>query len=189
MAMTHTPPTRTTDTRRAFTLVELMVVMLILSALAALAIKVGKHLTEESARKETVSRQNVLMRGIQKHFDIYGEFPASAKNVGEVPGNIVRPEEMTNDIEFLIYARSNQLVEALAKDKQTEIYLRDLPNTVKQGDMNNPGAVIDAYGRFMDYHETGGLGDSPVIISAGPDGYIGGEHAEDDIRSDGRIVK
>jgi prepilin-type N-terminal cleavage/methylation domain-containing protein len=180
---------RIDNPRRAFTLVELMVVLLILSALAALAVKVGKHLTQEAARQETMSRQTILMRGVQKYMETHNDPPESAMSLAEVPGFIDRPAEMTVDAEFLVYARSNQLVFALLESKETEEYLRELPNAIKQGDMDNPGAIVDAYGRYMDYHSSGGLGDSPVIISAGPDGYFGGEFAEDDIRSDGRIVK
>jgi prepilin-type N-terminal cleavage/methylation domain-containing protein len=42
---------------------------------------------------------------------------------------------------------------------------------------------VDAYGKYMDYSSSRGVGSTPVLISAGPDGKFGNE---DDIRSDRR---
>lgn len=42
---------------------------------------------------------------------------------------------------------------------------------------------VDAYGKYMDYSSSKGVGSTPVLISAGPDGKFGNE---DDIRSDRR---
>jgi type II secretory pathway pseudopilin PulG len=44
-------------------------------------------------------------------------------------------------------------------------------------------ALADGFRKFMDYRDSGGVGGTPLLISAGPDGKFG---TQDDIRSDRR---
>lgn len=153
---------RRTESRRAFTLVELMVVMFVMMVLVALAVGVSKYVMDRSAREQTIATQSILMAAIRA----CGDIPPDATSM-------------------------SGLWSPLSKVPKALQHLERLDSTVVNRS-NNVFTVLDGYGNKMVYSPTGGLGGGPVIVSGGLDGVIGDSigtsenEAADDIRSDGR---
>jgi prepilin-type N-terminal cleavage/methylation domain-containing protein len=154
--------------RRGFSLVELLIVLVLLGALLALVVHLARG--SDVKRKLTRVQQFQLTIAIQEHFGRLGFYPPS-EGSAPTPQSIAR--------------RSSGLVDALYTDTNVAYMLDDLPKgTIIGRSGSNPGMVYDAFGNPMDYQVEGGTGGTPVLISGGADGYIGGDHAKDDIRSD-----
>lgn len=188
------PSVRTSNRRRpAFTMVELLVVMLILTSLAAMVVGVGWILSQQQERRLTVVYQDIILGAIQTYANLTGGVPANPGDPG--PGgtygeiSVQRPPDMT-DTQWNIYARSAILYMDLIKERECVNQLAKLPQgAVLMGVLGQPAAFVDAYGHYMDYRDNRACG-GPLLISGGPDGYIGDEYgaqyAADDIRSDER---
>ena len=148
--------------RRAFTLVELMVVMFVMMVLVALAVGVSKYVMDRSARDQTIATQSILM--------------AAIRACGDTPPDAASMKELWSPLSEVPKAR--QLLEKL--------------DSTVVNRSNNIFTVLDGYGNKMDYYPTAGLGGGPVVVSGGSDGIIGDKigtpenEAADDIRSDGR---
>ncbi len=172
-----------------FTMVELLVVLLILSTLAAMVIGVGHLLAQKQDRVLTQSNQKIILAAISKYADRRGgEVPANPADPGAgtyVDVAVSRPTGFT-DSKWEVFARSSLLYLKLEGDAECMRIIDQLPRgTVVRGVLGEPAAFVDAYGNYMDYLENGAFG-GPLLISGGPDGYIGGEFGADDIRSTGR---
>jgi len=176
---------------KAFTMVELLVVLLILSTLVTMVIGVGRYLAQEQDRQLTRSYQANILGAINIYVSRHGAAPPNP--LEPPPGGtyanpmdgIIRPDGLT-DAEWEIYARNSLLYSYLESDPQCLAIINELPGgATVRGQLNQPAAFLDAYGKYMDYREKGAFG-GPLIVSGGPDGYIGGEYAPDDIRSDGK---
>lgn len=147
--------TRPGTGRKAFTLVELLVVMFIMAIIVALVVAVGKYVMERMAIDQTRGVMQVTHEAIVAYYDEYEEYPDA--------GN------------------TKKLLEELKKcDKSW-----DLVTKLGQDYFRGPDEhLYDGFGERIKYDKDGGLGKRPVLISGGPDRRIGGEHKEDDIRSD-----
>ena len=167
----------------AFTLVELMVVIFIISILVALVIGVGKYVYDEAARRETESIQAIVMNAVETFHDIAGIYPPS----GPFPG--MEPPLDKGGIIGLIYQfkggtvpggvdSSNDKVRERIKEACGPIILELPPDVLRASDNN----IYDGFGNPMDYDDDGGLGGKPVLISPGADEDINTE--EDNLRSD-----
>jgi len=174
-------------------MVELLVVLLILTSLAAMVVGVGRIIAQQQERKLTVMYQDIILGTIQKYADLTGGVPPNPGAPG--PGGtyseikVQRPPEMT-DTQWNIYARSAILYMDLVEERECVDELAKLPQgVILMGVLGQPAAFVDAYGKYMDYRDNGAYG-GPLLISGGPDGYIGAEYgakfAADDIRSDER---
>ena len=176
--------THTTSRRAfaAFSLVEILVVLVLLAGLVALVVHLAK--AGDLKRQETHATQVVLRQALSEYHSIHDYYPPSAPSLAQKPATITVPASLSPPA-ALIYVHSNQLVGALDDDIDVRRYLLQLPpSALRRGSGGNPGEVLDAYGNPMDYLDTGAVGGTPVIISGGPDGFIGGANAKDDIRSD-----
>lgn len=148
--------------RRAFTLVELMVVMFVMMVLVALAVGVSKYVMDKSARDQTITTQAILMMAVRA----YGDIPPDATGM-------------------------NTLWSKLKQVPAAKRHLEKLNSTVVSRS-NKAFTVLDGYGNPMKYDSIGGLGGGPVFISGGPDGVIKNDpgttenEVTDNIRSDGR---
>jgi len=174
-------------------MVELLVVLLILTSLAAMVIGVGRIIARQQERKLTVMYQDIILGAIQKYADLTGGVPpnpgdpGSGGTYGQI--KVGRPPEMT-ETQWHIYARSAILYMDLIEERECVDELAKLPQgVILMGVVGQPAAFVDAYGKYMDYRDNGAYG-GPLVISGGPDGYIGAEYgpeyAADDIRSDER---
>jgi len=140
----------------AFTLVELLAVMLILAILVGLVVGVTRYAMARADRIRTIAVMDVVLDAIQAYYDDTKEYPAS-----------------------LLSLVTNEAAKKLLVNLDSETFVKDDPATNE----NESASIKDAYGNGIDYDEGGGLGGCPVLISAGPDGNFGNK---DDIRSDKR---
>ncbi len=186
----------------AFTLVELLVVIGILAVLASLITGVTVYVMDKANREQTLSNQQVIINAIDRFYEIMGEYPPD-DNDTENKLDVIENQGGINNkgyllICFLTTGRlnpdlsastfSNRLRGRIPKiRKATAAVLLELPV-----DSLADAGFRDAYGNIMWYEMAGGLGGTPVVISAGPDGkgywQPGGTPAddEDNIRSDSR---
>ena len=152
-----------TASRSAFTLIEVLVVIVILGVLVALVVGVGKVVTDKAARDSTSSIQTILTSAINVFHQATGEYPVEDAN-SPAASNRKLWEQLT------AVPESYKLVQRLPADAVS---------TSEQ-------MFRDGYGRNMDYRKSGGMGGQPVIISPGPDGKFSKPHEVDNIRSDGK---
>jgi len=163
--------------RKAFTLVELMVVMLILGIIVALVVGISDYVMREAVLKQTRESQRILMNAIQAYYDNS------------------RPKAYPPDkpgTEWSVEDSGEQLLQYLTEGSDPNNPTPDHPACQaareRLRDLSqeayDPPYFRDAYGNIMGYQEAGGIGGGPVIISVGPDGNFDTE--PDNIRSDGR---
>ena len=166
--------------RHAFTLVELLVAMFIIAILIAMVVGVTKYVYDEASRKQTQTTQNLLMVAIAAYYDLTGENPHDQDDV--TPGT-VDPDKFLlqtlrgdpNTVSLTDPDDANRFIARIQKAVRPT--LMDL--SADALDLDND-VIRDGFGNAMRYERDGGLGGSPVVISAGPDGIFGNE---DDIRS------
>ncbi|MGA2264998.1 MAG: type II secretion system protein [Phycisphaerae bacterium] len=161
---------------KAFTLVEVLVVIFILGVLAAIVAGVAGYVMKSAASRETASTEKVLMQAIQAFHDA---------NIPQGYPPVTDPNNSGIDLMRYLTGKDPSAQAAAAK-AATDVLLK-LPKDAWTGDSNS--AVKDSWGHDMHYDPNGGLGGKPVVISEGPDGKFGGTSAgdpngEDDIRSD-----
>lgn len=196
----------------AFTLIEMMVVIFILGILVAMVVGISRYVFEESARKETETTQAVLMGIIDAFHEQFEKYPPDQLDPINNAAQGDKPLEPSaaiisdmlqcrdaNDItdaqcQFITGAvpqpghkpRLAQQIKAISMDR-----LLKLPEEAI-GDEASDFVFLDGWGKAMRYSRNGGLGDRPVLISAGPDGQFGWDAGEepslsaDNVRSDGR---
>ncbi len=186
--------------RPAFTMVELLVVLLILTALAAMVVGVGRYHSQEQDRKLTASYQAIVLTAIQKYADRTGDIPHNPLGPGvDALGNellyigagVSAPPGIPTIEGKNIWIRNALMYMDLEQESECMLIVDQLPHgAVMRGELGQPAAFTDAYGKYMDYEERGAFG-GPLLISGGPDGYIGrlgDSFSADDIRSDGRVL-
>ncbi len=185
----------------AFTLVELLVVIGILAVLASLITGVTVYVMDKANREQTLSNQQVIINAVDRYYEIMGSYPPD-DTVGNNVDKIILatiptdPNEASGFIllHFLAFPTdsietdelSARLQARMAKiNKSSAAVLLELPE-----DAMDPAGFKDAYGNYMSYDMTGGLGGTPVVISPGPDGKFSAVADdgldEDNIRSDNR---
>ncbi len=203
---TKPPLARTTGRKaRAFTMVEVLMVVVILAVLASLISGVTVYVMDKANREQTLVNQQVIMNAVDRYYDIMGEYPPD----NNVAGVIKKPALPTDPIKesgfillhFLAFpglpqntdsidpaAMTTRMQGRVTKiQKASAAILLELPE-----DTMDAAGFKDAYGNYMVYIEDGGLGGTPVLISPGPDGrgswQTDGVAAddEDNIRSDNR---
>ncbi len=195
---------------RAFTLVEVLMVVVILAVLASLISGVTVYVMDKANREQTLVNQQVIMNAVDRYYDIMGEYPPDGINPDAAETDKLKvigpPPTDPNDtglilLKFLSASKldpdlstdatnttfKNRLAGRMVKiNKSSAAILLELPE-----DAMDVAGFKDAYGNYMRYEETGGLGGTPVIISPGPDSRfadVTGVAAddEDNIRSDNR---
>ena len=154
--------------KRAFTLVEILIVISILSILVALVVSVSKYVFNNARRDNTYSAQKIIMEAVHVFYEENQEYPMDENN----PGNTGPKQTFRQQLEDVVACR--QLLEKLNTDVLAE-----------------SGQFLDAWGNPMQYEEDEGMGDRPVITSAGPDEKIeddpstnDDDETEDNLRSD-----
>jgi prepilin-type N-terminal cleavage/methylation domain-containing protein len=192
-------------TRAAFTLIEVLIVVLILTILATLVVSMGATLRIASGRQKTMQYQSLVMAGVRAYYGVRGFYPAEGISSGTaIPIPVMSaPRYYGGDHYDHPYYR-----ECMAsKIRNANLYLQLLaePESAKTVQALPPLALFrvpnqlwslpgvnyvfrDGYNNDMDYRVSAGLGGRPVLISAGPDGAFGfgtfQSSDADNIRSD-----
>ncbi len=177
---------RASDRHSAFTLIELLVVIFILGILVTLVVSISGYILDKSNRDQTLANQKVILAAIGAYHDITDAYPPDTDDALDplVPGTLTLVERTGWVLlRYLKGADPPISSAALARRIQdaTGKSLLNLPTDAFGGE--SVDGFRDAYGQYMEYSSTGGLGGRPAIISAGPDGDF---NTTDDIRSDGR---
>lgn len=175
-SQTTRPSARPGKTAKAFTLVELMVVMFIMAVVAALVVGVSWYVIEEGRKAETKAKMARLIEAIN----------AYRKVTGKVPEIYYDPSYNNRD-------SSRQYNEQKCIQALLDVLKGNEPRTTGSGGGQGPNEgseeykatkpwlgedegsslTVDAYGKPMIYLMNGGHGGGPLIVSAGPDGYFG----------------
>jgi prepilin-type N-terminal cleavage/methylation domain-containing protein len=149
-----------------FTLVEVMVVIVILGILVSLTIGVGRYVSDETARRTTLSTQAIIMSAINAYYDVRKDYPAEANT-------------SAGSTDALAGVRIRGLWDQLVSEPASAKVLQNLSSDAKK---TAERWFVDGYGKLMDYRKSLGLGGVPVLISAGRDRNFVTE--PDNIRSD-----
>ena len=173
--------------RRAFTMIELMVVLVALSVLVAMVVGLGINMADEQNRTKTKDNQKIVIGAIELYAQVKRDYPQQLHYClsAVVEGNLVYCHDPAmNDTTpgYGTYPHSNPFYRMMS----LTIGLGELPECIDAYsrsdcftlDQNYAGISVigtfrDAYGRCLDWDRDGGFGGSPAIISAGPDSYFG----------------
>jgi len=183
---------RPTRRRQAFTLIELLAVLMIMMIVVALVVSVAGSIRDMAKKAATVASQEILIEAINAYYDAAHEYPPDrdlSLHLDTVSGYDFPRDSGIVLLQYLTgkhcYNKDGIVTTDLsisggAPIKAAMERLRHLPpDALGPSDM----AVKDAWRKDMRYEESGGLGDKPVIISAGPDHDF--STPEDNVRSDG----
>ena len=133
---------------KAFTLVEMLVVMLILSVCFALIVGISINVVRNSKDNETHYIQGIVLTALWAYHEANGTWP---------PENPHAQHSTTT------------MLRALQDDNGSREKLKMLPRmAIRRNDAGRP-VLMDGYGYPMEYFRTGGLGGkSPLLVSQGP---------------------
>ncbi len=180
--MTTTHKTRAArpgrHSRWGFTLVELLMVMFILSVLVGLVVGVSWYVIETGRRKETIITQKKLLAAIDAYRKVTGRVPDDLTDkVYYDPDSSIsykyNPQEVMGR---LLNVLTTGTYDNTYPDVNSAIYKATHP-FLGESSVN---LTTDAYGNSMVYLKDGGMGGTPAIVSAGPDGKFGFEKGQTD---------
>jgi len=199
------------NTTRGFSLIELLVAIGIIALLVAIGVGVGVKVLGQGKIKATKANMILIMNAIETYHDEFSVYPGDT-SIASSRTRTCKQEFVSN------VSMSSQLWGYTARTNYTPPNSRDklkgLPEKVIVGQETITGTgsgststetitfnFADSFGNAMLYSANGGLGGTPVLFSAGPDGLFGPDiefyngsawvndsseaaDAEDNIRSD-----
>jgi len=162
-----------------FTMIEMMVVILILMILVTLIVSVGRYVYEDASRKQTQANQAVIIAAIDIYYDTGKEYPSDTDS----PASDATIKSSNSLYRGLTGVAGGDPADPAVKAATAKIndLSSDAMDQVDDGGTKY-WVFKDGYDKEMSYDADGGLGGTPVIISAGPDGDIATD--ADNIRSD-----
>jgi type II secretory pathway pseudopilin PulG len=153
--------------RWAFTLVELLLVMFIMSVVASLVVGVSWYVIEQGRKAETVVKQKRLIEAIKAYTKVVGKAPDLGKN----PITKVPYEDIAILHRKLLLGPTADANSGTENFDRNNIYYKATSPFL--GNDDGGSLLADAYGKAMIYQKDKGFGGAPRIVSAGPDGYFG----------------
>ncbi len=156
--------------RTAFTLVEMLAVILVIGILVAVVVGVAGNVIARASKEQTRENMATIMSAIDAYFEEKGAYP---------------PDTGTD------YEKVNaNLFAHLNGCEKSKKRLGALSRSAIR--VTNTRHFVDGFSKVLKYHRTGGAGGGPYLESAGPDGAFGNPQnandpaLADNIRSDGR---
>jgi prepilin-type N-terminal cleavage/methylation domain-containing protein len=169
-------PTRRTG---GFTLIELLVVIMIIAILTAIGLAVGSKVMTAAAKKRTVANMKLIMHAV----NIYQE------EVGDISSSPIDGNVLLNILHYKESPVPANLADLIDPDYVLDIWdakikpiIEKLPEKAFQ-DTDGDGVAegfVDGFENPLWFEPTGGLGGTPRLISAGPDGLFGSVKNVDD---------
>jgi prepilin-type N-terminal cleavage/methylation domain-containing protein len=168
--------------KNAFTLIEIMVVILILGVLVTLVIGVAGKVRQEFDKKRTIVFQDQIVAAIRAFRDARGYDP----NENYLPNGVSSPpgaypggygSNYTPDWNAKVHI-SNLYAQLFAEPASQKMILALPPEAVYSppGSFRSVTGVYktlrDGFGFDMDYQMIGGAGGKPVVNSAGVGGHF-----------------
>ncbi len=143
--------------RGAFTLIEMLVVVVILVIVITLIVNVGSYIRSSAQEKKVRSWETLIMTAVQAYYDKKHIYP-----------NPALPNSPSADMQIAVKDHSKNLYDQLNALRESQAKLAGLPNDAIANEGGKP-YFADPNGIAFDYSDTAGMGGGPVIISAGPD--------------------
>ncbi len=159
--------------RWGFTLVELLLVMFILSVLVGLVVGVSWYVIEEGRKKETLIKQKNLLAAIDGFRKVTGHVPGELTTEKCTYNPDSSQEDLYSSTKLMANLRNVLTTgnyDNTNPDINSPIYKATHPFL---GEDNGSALLTDAWGNSMLYLKNGGMGGTPLIVSAGPDGKFG----------------
>ncbi|MHC4718396.1 MAG: type II secretion system protein [Planctomycetota bacterium] len=167
--------------RKAFTLVELLAVIVVISILVAIVIGVSGIVTRKMAEEKT----KVWMNVIRKSWSVYQETTGSYPKFYDTNGDLITNGKANNALlyDLLLGATTTwgpNDVGNRGKAKARKL-LDKLPSDAT-GEIGSDRYFMDGFGNYLWYRPSGGAGGQPFLESSGSDNNF--DNKEDNIRSD-----
>jgi len=162
---------------RGFTLIEMIIVVMIIAILVTIVVGVSKLVTGRAASDKTRMYMQTIMLAIDAYRESTGSYPAEETNIPEKPDDWHWASR-----DWSAFCRNKKLYQQLIAVPAAKKRLSALPNDAVRN-IYGENVFIDAFEMMMEYFINKGIGETPLLVSAGADRTFG---TEDDIRSDNR---
>ena len=176
----------------AFTLIEMLVVIFILSILVTLVVGVGNYVYDEAGRKQTQATMAVLANTIDAFHEEFDKYPSDHLSLdddvelcwyltGHITVDSADPNSQGAYAWLVGGSPSNQQIIDLNNriTNVTRERLVKLSKDAYASGASSTNAFRDGFGNPIRYNDDAGLGGRPVLISAGPDGLFGWDDPDD----------
>jgi len=169
--------------RRAFTLIEMLVVIAIIGILVTIVIGVSGSVMRNKADAQTKLWMKVIMGACDVYYDATDQYPTYQDDSQYKENNaaLYRLLAMSDSV---AWNNTDPGGRRKAKARQK---VNGLPKSATRR-VDGKWCFMDAYDRVLWYHCSGGANDTPYLESSGADLNFGGrdepEKTEDNIRSD-----
>lgn len=159
-------PANRKNSKKAFSLIELLVAITVIAVLLGISIAVGSKILGKSSETTTKANLAMIMNAIETYRDDTGAYPfESSSNTSS-----------TTKTGTELYTTLKANTKALEK-------IKGLPDDAFQKNATGAAeAFVDGYGTVIRFYPVGGLGGTPVLVSAGKDKDF--TKTDDNIRSD-----
>lgn len=162
---------------RGFTLVELMVVVLIISIIAGLAVSIGAAMLTKGKEDKTRALLRLVGQAIAVYYEATGAYPGYPTDMPYPP-----PKNSTMDYDKeKVFLPTHYLLTDLQSVPAARSKLVNLPEGSMILDSADPtkGYLHDAYEAEVLYSPEGGNNNAPVLFSGGPDRTYSGDEPEE----------
>ncbi|MCK4625996.1 MAG: type II secretion system protein [Phycisphaerae bacterium] len=160
---------------RGFTLVEMLVVISVVAILLTIVVGVTHIVLARASAEQTRTNMLVILQAIEEYRTVKGDYPPDEAD-SVAPGGWVDGERNWD-----AYCRGKKLYEELVSVPQSQAFVAKLDKDAIKS-IYSSDVFVDGFEKYMEYFSDGGVGGSPVIVSAGTDSDFGTEN--DNIRSD-----
>ena len=162
---------------RGFTLIEMIIVVMVIAILVGVVIGVSKMIAARAANEKTRMYMETISLAIETYYESTKDYPYQETDIPETPD-----DWRWTSRDWHAFMRNKKLYQQLIAVPSAQKRLAALPEDAVRN-IYGENVFIDGFEMFLDYFRSGGVGGSPVLISAGPDRTF---DTEDDIRSDNR---
>lgn len=157
---------------KGFTLAELLIAIGIIALLVTIGVVAGGKMFRYANEKKTYAIMEMLNNAILAYQEDLGEYPSITGTATDQ--NEYQTTKGSNSDESLPYFLiSNSFAQERLKDLPEEAFSDDFETDTTDGVIDDvTGGFVDAWGNPFLYSPEGGMGRTPVIVSAGPDGKV-----------------
>ena len=159
-------PSHRSPGRRGFTMVELLVVLMVLGILVAVVVGIGNYVVDEQHGTQTRAWQDVVLGAVEKYTQVNNAPPPKLSGTWTGEANY-GDNPMWRCRTLYFYLDKEPACMAMLRQLPPNAIGRQVTLAVKTGEF------FDSYGKVLDWHPTGGSANTPVLVSAGPDGDFG----------------
>jgi prepilin-type N-terminal cleavage/methylation domain-containing protein len=167
---------------KAFTLVEMLVVVFVIGILVTIVVGVSKVVISRAAKDQTIVSMKVILGAVEAYHEVKGYYPGEPPDPDD-PSFPPVPSVGWIQRDWQAYVRGRNLYQQLDETPLAQAKLRGLGKDAILS-IYNSWVFVDGFGKYMEYYRDLGAGATPLVLSAGADGDFNTQ--EDNIRSDDR---